>query len=326
MRVLIAGAGAIGQWLGSQLNEAHHDVTLLTTQRHVDAFAVEGLCVRGLSNSCWYPATSTSAEALRDEPAFEAIVLTAKAHNTAHLAEATAPLLADDGVFLSLQNGLGNAEKIARFVPDEQVAVGTTSHGVTVESPGHLLHAGLGATHLGPYVPSGEPAARAAFDLLADPGLQPEWHAAMRGQIWRKAMLNAALNPVAALYGARNGEVVKRPELWGLCLGVLQEAKALAQRARVHLPEGDLEMGLLATLDATADNKCSMLQDVEARRATEVEQLNGRMVRLGEKLLVSMPRMESLYGRLKDMEGSYLGSEAATAMAWDELAWEKDPF
>lgn len=324
MRVLIAGAGAVGQWLGGLLHEARHDVTLLTTPRHVEAFRQGGLRIRGLAGIAWDPKAVTSPAQAKGP--FEAVVLTAKAHQTAPLAQATAGLLDSKGVFLSLQNGLGNGGKIRRFIPADRIAIGLTSHGLTLEAPGRVLHVGAGATLVGPLEGANYAAARGAQALLADAGLKPEWHDAMRGFVWRKAIVNHALNPVAALHGAANGQVRDREDLYGLGLDLLQEATALARRARVHLPPGDMGEAFTATLERTRDNKCSMLQDVEARRATEIEQITGRMVRLGKALQAPMPRSDSVYGRVKDLESSYLETGVAARMAQEEMAWETEPF
>lgn len=324
MKVLVAGAGAIGQWLGARLLEARHDVTLLTTSRHRDAIAKDGLCVRGETNLCVDPAVAVDVRDLK--PGFEAVVLTAKAYRTAELAAATVPLLAPGGLYATLQNGLGNAEKLARLLPAARIVVATTSHGVDLEAPGKLVHTGLGGFRVGPMEPAGAEAARAFHGLLADAGLAPAWADAMRGWVWQKAILNSGVNPVGALHGAPNGAILDRDDLRGLTLGLVAEAEALARRARVPLPEGDLGALTLQVLERTRANRNSMLQDVAARRPTETEQITGRLVRLGERLLASMPRSDAVYGRMKDLEASYLGADAATRLAWDELPFEADPF
>jgi 2-dehydropantoate 2-reductase len=325
LRVLVAGAGAIGQWLGLRLLQTGQDVTLLCRPSHAEAISAKGLRITGLTELHGHVrAVSSVAEA---EGRFDLVALTCKAHQTAALGAEVAPLLAPDGVLLSLQNGLGNAEKLRRFAPAGRIAVGLTSHGVTVEAPGVLRHAGEGPTLVGP-APGSAPdgAARTAFRVLAQARLEPEWQDAMRGFVWRKAIVNAGINPVGALYGASNGDLLRRDDLRSLCLGLVREAEALARKARVPLPPGDLQAAALATLERTAQNKCSMLQDVERHRPTEVEQITGRLVRLGEKVLASMPLSDSVYGRVKDLEASYLGAETAARMARDELAWEAEPF
>lgn len=326
-RVLIAGAGAIGQWLGARLQTAGHDVTLLLRPRFKAVIDRDGLMIHGRT-AFQGPVPCITDLADADGP-YDAVFLTAKATATAELAAACAPLVADDGVLASLQNGLGNGEKLHRVIEPERAAVCLTSHGLNVEAPGRIQHAGTGPTKVGPAPgsPDGADAgARLAHGLLADAGLEPEWHDAMRGLVWQKAIVNAALNPIGALYGVRNGEILRREDLHALSQALAKEAVALAEAARVELPPGDPVAMVDTVLEATADNKCSMLQDVEAGRATELEQITGRMVRLAERLLVSMPRSESIYGRLKDLERGYLGDEASERLAWDELEHIGDPF
>ncbi len=320
--MLVAGAGAVGQWLGARLQQAGHDVHLLTTQRHIEP--LRSLRIEGLSTFSGNLHAVADAKQLSGD--FGAIVLTSKAHMTQAIAPQVASFLDDGAPFISLQNGLGNAQKMGRFVTPERVVVAVTSHGLTLERPGLIRHTGIGATIVGPGPGGDHDEARVADKLLADAKLEPEMHADMRGFIWRKALVNHAINPVAALHGVRNGEIAQRPELHALSSTMLREGLALAARARVELPPGDAQNLVDATLEKTAQNKVSMLQDVEAKRPTEIETLTGRMVRLGERLLVSMPRSEAVYGRLKDLETSYLGAERVRQTVWDELPWEEQPF
>jgi 2-dehydropantoate 2-reductase len=236
-----------------------------------------------------------------------------------------APRLAPHGILVSLQNGLGNGEKLRHFAPAGRIALALTSNGLTLEAPGRVLHAGAGPTLVGPLDPAADGAARIAFGLLTRVGLEPEWRERMRGATWRKALVNHAINPVAALHGVPNGALLERKELRALCASLLEEGAALAQRARADVGDG-LAEAFEATVERTRGNLCSMLQDVRAGRPTEIEQITGRLVRLGEQLLVAMPRSDSVYGRVKDAESAYLGAERARHLAWEELAWEREPF
>ncbi len=316
MKVLVAGAGAVGQWLAARLVDAGHDVTCWTSARHLEA--VKDLQITGATEGRW------QLRAVTEPPteAHDVAVLTSKAYRTQELA----PKLAIHPVVASLQNGLGNGQKIARFVAPERVAIALTSHGIMLERPGHLHHAGVGGTQVGPLVEDGHEAARITAGLLADAGLGPEFQHPIRGFVWRKALINHAVNAVASLHGATNGQVLDDEALHALSRSMLQEGEALAKAGRVPLPGGELRRLMDTTLEKTRDNRVSMLQDVQAKRPTEIEQLTGRLVRLGEKLLVSMPRSESVYGRLKDLEASYLGADAAARAMWDDLPWEQEPY
>ncbi len=320
MDVLIAGAGAIGGLLGARLQQGGHHVTLLVRERGANAIGADGLRISGHTDF-----HAPMACIVEPQGSYDAVILTSKAHATSSLAAATHACVREDGFMASLQNGLGNGQKIAATVGPERTAVAITSHGVWVQAPGDLVHAGTGPTMVGP-LDSGTEAAHRYESLLADAGLEPQWRDAMRGPIWQKAIINAAINPVGALYRKRNGEILADTSLLQLSTSLGAEAHALAVRARVDIHIDDPAALVRKVLEATADNKCSMLQDVEEDRPTEIEQITGRMVRLNEKLLGHMPRSEAIYGRIKALEATYLGDAQAKQMAWDELESESEPF
>jgi 2-dehydropantoate 2-reductase len=317
--VMVAGAGAVGQWLGGRLEQAGYEVTLWTTQRHVDALAT-GLVIHGATTMSGH----VRAVSTMPKGPFDLVFLTSKAYRTAALAEKAATALSPEGVFVTLQNGLGNAQKVARFVPPDRVAVALTSNGVTLEHPGRLHHTGAGPTVVGPMEGAKPEAARRAHDVFQRLHLDPEWQPRMRGFVWHKAVINAGVNPVGALNGVTNGRLADDPALRGQALAALAEGVAVAQKAGVALPAGDPGAALLATLEKTRPNKVSMLQDVEARRPTETEQILGRLSRLAARLGVRAPTIDTFYGRMKDLEASYLGKAAASKLAAEEKAWETE--
>ncbi len=319
-RVLVLGAGAVGGLLAARLHVAGHEVVCTARQATIDA--MDGFGISGLTE--FHDGSFIDHFTTAPEGPFDAVFVATKATATADVAALAGQMAGSDGVVATLQNGLGNAQKLARHVDANRVAVCLTSHGVTRMAPGRLVHAGSGPTTCGPFLPEGEAAARRAFGLLSDAELEPQWGADMRSAVWTKAIVNAAINPVGALYGKTNGDVYADLALRRLSGALAQEGVALARRARVAVP--DMGEHVLTVLQATAANKCSMLQDVEAKRPTEVEQILGRMVRLNERLLGHMPKMESVYGRIKDLEATYLGPEAAKQTAWDELEYEAEPF
>jgi len=323
LKVLVAGAGAIGQWLGLRLMQGGHDVTLLLRPAHAEAIHANGLRCTGATVAEAHPRCVTDARDAHGP--FDAVVLTCKAHQTADVAKSVAPLLASDGVLATLQNGFGNAAKASRFAPPAQVACAITSHGVSVVRPGQLLHAGEGATLVGPG-PAGLAAApQRAFSLLDHAKLAPEWHDAMRGPVWRKALVNHAVNPVAAATGRTNGRLLEEPA-WSEVRALVAEGYALARCAGVAMPgvrgEADLLGMARGTLERTAANTNSMLQDVQAGRRTEVEQISGRIVRLGRRLGIALPKSDEAYRAVKAIEARSLGEEAALAAVRDEVAWE----
>lgn len=309
MKVLVAGAGAIGQWLGACLMDAGHDVTLLLRLKHEEAIQRGGLQVAGATELKVRPKTRTSAGG----GPYDAILVTSKAHATAALARAVAPSLVKGGLFASIQNGFGNGSKLAAAAPPVQVAIATTTHGVMIEKPGFVRHAGAGLTHVGSLPHQGSDAGRRLHALLASAELAPTRHEDITGHVWLKGLVNHAINPLAAVAGATNGEVRAGP-LWSRAVALLDEGIALSRAAGAGLPE-DARAALATTLERTPTNRCSMLQDVSARRPTEIEQISGFLVRLARRLGYPLPQSEDAYRELKALEAGYLGAPASLAMA-----------
>lgn len=325
--VLVAGAGGIGQLLGARLQQGGHQVTLLLRPEHAAAIRSDGLRVVGASQLHGHLDCITQPDQAKSR--FDAILVTAKAHATAAVAAATAPLLAPDGIMVSLQNGFGNGAKIAASVPAARVAVGLTSHGVTVERPGLVRHTGTGTTVIGPYDASSSAAAARADALFSDAGLAPERHAEMRPYIWRKAIVNHAINPIAAAHGVANGRILEGP-MWAQCSTLAGEAYGVARAAGVPLPGPAGPDALVdvvrQTLERTPTNRNSMLQDVAARKPTEIEQITGRIVRLSRRLGLPAFASEEAYQRVKAIEAGYLGDDESLRLTRDEVSWENGPF
>lgn len=291
MRVLVAGAGAIGQMLGARLRLADQDVSLLCRPAHAAAVR-ERLQVTGHTDFDGpIPCITDPDEADSD---FDAIFITCKAHATEAMARSLAPLVGPRTVVCSLQNGLGNGEALARHVPREQVAVAVTSHGVDLVAPGRLDHTGTGATKVGPLDPEArEGVAHQAATLLDRAGLEPAWHEEMAPQVWAKAIVNAGINPVGAANGATNGQVLADPAMMAEVADLVAEAVAVAGAAGVALPDLDFQKMVRRTLEDTAANRCSMLQDVQAGRRTEIHQITGEVVRLGRHHGIKTPASDA---------------------------------
>jgi 2-dehydropantoate 2-reductase len=317
--VLVAGAGAVGQWLGGRLLQDGHDTTLLCRPAQAEAINGRGLFVRGLTELHGHPKAVTEIAAGTDP--FEVVIVTCKAHQTAAMGRLVAPHLKPEGIVASLQNGLGNGEKLAQAVPAGKLALALTSNGLTLEGPGRVLHAGAGPTLAGPLHAKSDGAARIAFGLLTRVGLEPEWRQEMQGPVWRKALVNHAINPLAATHGVPNGALLERKDLHEEALGLLREGFQVAAANGADPGEG-LEASLDGTLRQTADNQCSMLQDVKAKRPTEIEQITGRLVRLAKGAGIAAPRSDRVYAQVKRLEETYLGKVRAAALTREELNWE----
>src|SRR5881397_1428753 len=198
VQVLVFGAGAIGSFFGALLSQ-RHDVTLIGRAEHSSTIKSRGLRVRGKTAIIAKPRAAIRVSRTA-RPDF--VFVTTKSYDTANAMIALQPF-ADRSIFVTLQNGLGNAETIARTA--RRVVAGTTTHGVTFVGPGEIRHAGVGETVLGAWSGVDESDLVRLRDVLADVGIVAGVTSDIRTELWSKLVVNASINPIAALAGVPNG-------------------------------------------------------------------------------------------------------------------------
>src|SRR5262245_7944971 len=210
------------------------------------------------------------------------------------------------GAGASVQNGVGNEEAIAEHVP--RVIRGTTFPAGKILEPGVVQWDVKGDTTLGPF--EARPAPMDEVERLADActraGMPATAVEDARGPQWRKLIFNAATNPVGALTGLTHGRVCENPELRAFVSGLVDEGKAVAAAQGIELDEDpETLIDYAARPEVAYDHKASMLQDVEARRQTEVDFLNGGIVRFGREHGVPTPLNEAVTALIKGLERSW---------------------
>ena len=238
-------------------------------------------------------------------PSCELGIVATKAMHTGSAMAAAASAFAY-GAVASVQNGIGNEETIARHVA--RVIRGTTFPAGKIVAPGVVHWDVRGDTTLGPFEPS--PATEDQVELLADActraGMPTEAAADARPAQWRKVVFNAATNPIGALTRLTHGRACERPDLRALISGLVEEGTAVAAAQGVTLdadPEAMIDHA--ARRDVAYDHKASMLQDVEARRPSEIDYLNGAISRLGRELAVPTPLNDAITALVKALEDSW---------------------
>jgi len=304
VRICIVGCGAVGSIFAAnlaQLDDAEvwaYDLA----QAHVDAINGDGLRLSGAGEVLGsLRATSDRA----DLPDCEFGIVATKAMHTEAAIAATAHAFAD-GAVCSVQNGIGNEETLAEHV--SRVIRGTTFPAGRIVEPGHVQWDVKGATTIGPFEPS--PASFEEVERLAEActraGLPTEAVADARGPQWRKLIFNAATNPVGALTGLTHGRVCEDPALRRLVSGLVNEGKAVAAAQQIVLDADPEELiDHAAKPEVAYDHKASMLQDVEARRETEIDYLNGGITRFGREHGVPTPLNEAILALMKGLEKSW---------------------
>ncbi len=302
MRIALIGCGAVGSLFAANLGTLD-DVEVWAYdpwREHVDAINANGLRLTGAGE------VLGTVHAVADPAALPAcdlgIVATKSMHTSAALA-ATAHAF-ERGAVCSVQNGAGNEELIAEHV--REVIRGTTFPAGHVVAPGHVNWDTKGDTHIGPFEPS--PAPMAKVEALADActraGMPTHALADARGAQWRKLIFNAASNAIAALTGRTHGQVAEPPTR-ELAWAVMAEGRAVADAQGIVLDTSPEELfDHAARKDVAYGHKPSMLQDVEAGRATEIDFLNGAIVAFGGRYGVDAPLNRALTALVKGREAA----------------------
>jgi len=230
----------------------------------------------------------------------DVVLVLVKSTQTLRTAPLVAGSIADDGVAVTLQNGLGNAEALASVVDATRIVAGVTTAGATLLAPGHVR--GFPA----PCVLGRDRAGRAQSiaDLLTAAGFPTAVEDDIDGPVWRKLAVNCAINPLSALRGVPNGLLLDTPDDRALLEAAASEVQAVAT-ARGTRVIGDYREAALEAARVTAGNRSSMLQDVERQAPTEIEAMNGAVVREGGRLGVPTPTLSSLLDQIRAREAVY---------------------
>jgi 2-dehydropantoate 2-reductase len=304
MKVCIVGCGAVGSLFAASLSQLD-DVEVWAydlEEEHVRAINEHGLRVSGAGELVGRLRATSDASEL--PPCDFGIVATKSMHTDTAL-RAAAHALAE-GCACSVQNGVGNEETIAVHV--ERVIRGTTFPAGRIVEPGHVQWDVRGETTIGPFEPS--PAPMEEVERLAEActraGMPTQAVPDARGPQWRKVIFNAATNPVGALTGLTHGQVCEDESLRRLVTGLVDEGKAVATAQGIELDADPEELiDYAARPDVAYAHKASMLQDVEARRPTEIDYLNGGIVRFGGEQGVPTPLNGAIVALVKGLEGSW---------------------
>jgi 2-dehydropantoate 2-reductase len=300
----VVGCGAVGSLFAGALAQLE-DVEVWAYdlfQAHVDAINRDGLRLSGAGEVHARLRATSDAQEL---PSCDFGIVATKAMHTDSAIAATSHAFAD-GCVATVQNGIGNEETIAQHVA--RVIRGTTFPAGKLLEPGHVQWDVKGDTTLGPFEP--QPAPRDEIERLADActrgGMPTHAVADARGPQWRKVIFNASTNPIGALTGLTHGRVCEEPPLRRLVSGLVDEGKAVAAAMGIELDADPEELiDHAAKPEVAYGHKASMLQDVEARRATEIDFLNGGIARFGREHGVPTPLHEAIWALVKGVEKSW---------------------
>ncbi|MBW1998028.1 MAG: 2-dehydropantoate 2-reductase [Deltaproteobacteria bacterium] len=301
MRFLVVGPGAMGCLFAAGLKKSGHDVILLDYKPERAAqINAQGIIVGGVSGEYTVDVPVMTGK-VPEDPDFALICV--KSYSTRKAARDAGAWLSPKTVVVTLQNGIGNLEALAEVFGAGRVMGGVTSEGATLLGPGKIRHAGRGETVVGPGKDGG-PAQR-LVSAFRKAGFQARTVDNVDELLWGKLIVNVGINALTAVTRLKNGRLIEHEGSLQIMESAVREAMAVAEAKNIRLPYPDPIARVKEVCKATADNIASMLQDVLRGRMTEIDAINGAIVRHGKELDIPTPVNATLQCLVQTIQETY---------------------
>lgn len=299
MRIAIVGAGAMGSIFGARLARAGEDVLLVdVSTKLVEKINSDGVTIVSTDEASTTKVAATTTPA--DGPC-DAVLFFVKCYHTRAAADLAAPLVGEDTVVATLQNGWGNGDVLAERFGGERTVVGVTYNSGIIRGLGEVGHTGVGPTFIGPYVGSSTEHARPIGDALARAGFEVDVTDDAKTAVWKKLVLNCATLPTAALTRLTAGALGDSNVL-ELAHALAREATTVARALGYDIDPDERVSTITANLRNGGSGKASMLQDVEGGRRTEIGVISGAVVAAAAEHDVQVPLTKAMLTLVEGLE------------------------
>ena len=307
LRVAVLGAGAVGCFFGGMLARAGHDVTMIGRPAHVEAFRKSGLHFEGLKfDEHVQVRASCDADAVRGA---RLVLFCVKSTDTETAAAQMAPWLEPGSIIVNLQNGVDNTERI-QACTDRPVIPAVVYVATEMAGPGHLKHHGRGDLVIGAVGESPPAGVVAALprvrDWFVDADVPVVISGNVAGDLWGKLTVNCAYNAISAIAQVPYGFMIESTGVKEVMRDVVGEVLAVAAASGVRMAP-DLLAGVYRIAEAMRTQFSSTAQDLARSRPSEIEHLNGFIVRRGDALGIAVPANRALYAMVKLIEAKQRG-------------------
>jgi 2-dehydropantoate 2-reductase len=305
---VLGGGGAMGGLFGGYLARAGEDVVLVdVSPASIDAIDRDGLAIEEKDGSTATIRVKASVKP-KDVGPVDLIVNFVKCYHTEAAIKAASPMLGKHTAILTLQNGWGNADRIASVADRTRVMVGLTYHSGTLLGPGRVRHSGIGMTHVGEL--DGSPTSRleAVVAVFRKAGIETTPSSRIVDEIWKKLALNVCTLPTAALLHFPAHELIQHEGTIALMGGLLTEVVAVAKAQGINLDYAERWQAITSLLKQAVGARASMLQDVEANRQTEIDVVNGAIAEAGRRHSVATPLNDAMIWMVKSLQEKYLAA------------------
>ena len=305
MKIAVVGPGALGCLLAGFLQHRTKEEIWLLDRLEDRARRIrnEGIKIEGTSGS-FQVKLNVTADPKEIMPC-DLVIICVKSYSTEDACKNIKEMVGENTHVLTLQNGIGNVQILNDYFGPEKVIAGITNHGSTLLGAGHARHAGRGDTVIGKSDGKISGALKNVSSILAKAGFDTKISKDIDSVIWSKLIINVGINALTAATRLNNGRLIEYEESRELLRELVQEAVRVVKRKRIKLAYDDPIQKVESVCKATASNVSSMLQDVLNRKRTEIDFINGAIIRQGKALGIPTPANEVLTDLIKTMEKSY---------------------
>lgn len=302
MHILILGAGALGSFLGGRLSTVADLSLYSTNQDHIQAIQNHGLLIEEIDGQWTKLNLRAFSHPSQISPPPEVVIVLVKAYATSEAVASVLKYCQTTPYFLTLQNGIGNWESITQLVPEDHILAGVTSLGANFVEPGHIKHGGQGPTIMGKINQNfPEQDLDSLIQLFLKAELPVEKTPCPQIHIWHKLLINLGINAITALLDIPNGWIIDNQQAKDVAEQAVNEGVQVAQASGIAKDEKIINKVFQVAKD-TAKNISSMNQDLRRKKQTEIEAINGAIVRMGKELKIPTPVNSTLSNLIKVAE------------------------
>ncbi|MFZ3109953.1 MAG: 2-dehydropantoate 2-reductase [Rectinemataceae bacterium] len=302
MKISIIGSGAMGSLFGGRLSLAGQEVVLYDVYReHVDAINASGLSIEDAATgevTVVHPKASANPAAVAGS---DVLIIFVKSTATAEAAAQFKSFAKPGTIALTLQNGLGNEEILRNYFGASGTAAGVTSQGATFLGPGKIRHAGKGPTHMAMSDGDSVKLAKLA-EALSAAGFETYVDKDVANMVWSKLLINVGINALTGILNLKNGQLLDYEDVKSLMAGLVNEAIAVAKARGVRLSYEDPVATVYDVALKTGANTSSMLQDFQKNRLSEIDFMNGAIVREAQALGIPVPLNDAMTRLVRTMD------------------------
>lgn len=302
MNIVVIGAGAIGSLVGGFLSQ-NNSVVLVGRSYQKESIQKNGLSITGKTHRTFHLAVVDSVGDVDGFP--DLVILAVKSYDTDKALQDASSLFTSDTLVLSLQNGLDNLQKIEKYVEKQHIFGSVTTHGVFALRPGVVEHTGLGRTVIGSWDNTAKKNLDCLVSLFNEAGIKTKKSVDVRTDIWKKAIINSSINPLTALFGCTNGYLLENPVLEGITKKICYESTAVACSQGVSVSFPLMVRLTKRVIHETSANFSSMLQSVQHKKKTEINEINGVIVRLGQQTGIDVSLNKILTSLITSLHTDY---------------------